>query len=83
VGATDNIRKRAELPDSYFGRLRAAGAPIEKHLLLRDVSDNPTLLKFDVDTYRTFRDRRTEKIWEICCRTVNPELVSTQTVVSP
>jgi hypothetical protein len=41
VGATDNIRKRAELPSSYFGRLKADGVDIEKHLLLKDYSDAP------------------------------------------
>jgi hypothetical protein len=34
VGATDNIRKRAEMPDSYFAHLKAAGVDIVKHLLL-------------------------------------------------
>ena len=34
VGATDNIRKRAELPESYFTRLKKAGIPIDKHLLV-------------------------------------------------
>jgi len=77
VGATDNIRKRAELPASYFGRLRAAGAPIEKHLLLEDFAADTDSLIFDVATYRTFRDRRAQRIWEICSRTVNPELVAT------
>src|SRR5262249_39618302 len=51
-GATDNIRKRGELPASYFSRAKAAGIDISKHLLLSDVSSNPKLLKFDVDTYR-------------------------------
>lgn len=77
VGATDNIRKRAELPVSYFGRLKAAGTPIEKHLLLDTFAADTDLLKFDVDTYRDFRDRRAKKIWEICSRTVNPEPVAT------
>jgi hypothetical protein len=74
VGATDNIRKRAELPASYFGRLRAAGVPIEKHLLLRKFATDPSALTFDVETYRHFRDQRADTIWEICDRTVNPEL---------
>jgi hypothetical protein len=73
VGATDNIRKRAELPAVYFARLKASGVDIEKHLLLTDVSADPTLLGFDVDSYRRFRDRRFNRIWEIATRAVNPE----------
>lgn len=73
VGATDNIRKRAELPSSYFGRLKEAGTPIEKHLLLNEFANDPKRLIFDVATYRRFRDERAQRIWEICDRTVNPE----------
>lgn len=76
VGATDNIRKRAELPDSYFGRLKSYGSPIEKHLLLDDFAADTKKLVFDVATYRSFRDRRLQRIWEICGRTVNPELAA-------
>lgn len=82
VGATDNIRKRAELPASYFGRLKAAGAPIEKHLLIDEFAANTDKLVFDVATYRDFRDRRAHRIWEICGRTVNPELVTAKTGVA-
>ena len=82
VGATDNIRKRAELPASYFGRLKAVGAPIEKHLLLDDFAADTEKLVFDVATYRDFRDRRAHRIWEICVRTVNPELVTAKTGVA-
>ena len=64
VGATDNIRKRGELPASYFSRLMYAGVDIRKHLLLDDFSVDPSQLKFDVDTYREFRDRRLAAIWE-------------------
>lgn len=74
VGAIDNIRKRAELPDSYFGRLKSYGSPIEKHLLLDEFAADTKKLAFDVTTYRSFRDRRLQRIWEICARTVNPEL---------
>jgi hypothetical protein len=76
VGATDNIRKRAELPASYFGRLKAAGTPIEKHLLLEEFAADTKRLVFDVDTYRSFRDRRAKRVWDICSRTVNPEMVA-------
>jgi hypothetical protein len=75
VGAVDNIRKRAELPASYFGRLKSYGTPIEKHLLLKEYADDTNKLVFDVETYRSFRDRRLQRIWEISERTVNPELV--------
>jgi hypothetical protein len=76
VGATDNIRKRAELPDSYFGRLKSYGSPIEKHLLLDEFAADTKKLVFDVPTYRSFRDQRLHRIWEICRRTVNPELAA-------
>lgn len=73
IGATDNIRKRGELPASYFTRLRDAGIDIGKHLLVEEFSVNPAKLLFDVDTYRDFRDRRFEKIWSIVEAVVNPE----------
>jgi hypothetical protein len=76
VGATDNIRKRGELPDSYFTRLKAAGIDIHKHLLVKDVADDPTKLVFDKKTYFDFRDQRLQKIKQICQATVNPECVS-------
>ena len=79
VGATDNIRKRAEKPESYFQRLKDAGVQLEKHLLLQDVSSDPTLLAWDVATYRSFRDRRLGKIFEIAQGVVNVELVATAT----
>lgn len=78
VGATDNIRKRAELPDSYFGRLKSYGSPIEKHLLLDDFAADTKKLVFDTATYRSFRDQRLQRIWEICGRTVNPELAASK-----
>jgi hypothetical protein len=73
VGATDNIRKHAELPASYFARLKAGGIDIEKHLLLEDIADDPSRLKFDLPTYLDFRDRRFERMWEILRATVDPE----------
>jgi hypothetical protein len=73
VGATDNIRKRAELPASYFGRLKKGGVDIAPHLLLEDVSDDPTKLKFDEGTYMDFRNKRFEKILSIAKSVVNPE----------
>lgn len=74
VGATDNIRKRAEKPDSYFGRLKNGRIDIEKHLLLPDFSRDPSRLRFDSRTYKKFRDQRREAIFEIANRVVNPEL---------
>src|SRR5207302_648059 len=51
VGATDNIKKRAELPASYFARLKSGGVDIKAHLLLDDVSSEPSKLKFDKGSY--------------------------------
>jgi hypothetical protein len=75
VGATDNIRKRAELPASYFARLRSSGVDISKHLLLDDFSADPAKLAFDEPTYRVFRDRRLDAIWQIANAITNPENV--------
>lgn len=73
VGAYDNLRKRAELPDSYFTRLKAGGIDLSKHLLLKEFSDRPENLKFDLETYRKFRDARMEAIYQIAAKVVNPE----------
>jgi hypothetical protein len=73
VGATDNIRKRAELPASYFARLKAGGIDIEPHLLIKEFSTYPANLKFEKKTYIDFRDRRFDEIWSIANLTVNPE----------
>ena len=70
-GATDNIRKRAELPSSYFARLKSAGVDIERHLLLGEYANAPDKLEFSEAGYRNFRDKRLEKIWEITSRLVN------------
>ena len=74
VGQTDNIRKRAELPASYFVRLKASGVDLSKHLLLDDVSRDPQRLSFDLIAYTTFRDRRFARMKEILMATVNPEI---------
>jgi hypothetical protein len=73
VGATDNIRKRGELPASYFKRLSASGINIGKHLLVDEYSVDADKLVFDEATYKDFRDKRLEKIWEISKTIVNPE----------
>lgn len=74
VGATDNIRKRAELPASYFSRLKGAGVDVLKHLLLDEFAKDPSKLIFEIDSYKSFRDLRFEKIWGILAATVNPEV---------
>ncbi len=75
VGATDNIRKRAELPESYFNRLKQQGIPIDKHLLVSEYADNPLLLKFDAVTFDAFRQKRREEIWKSAKRVVDPEIL--------
>jgi hypothetical protein len=73
-GASDNIRKRGELPDSYFARLKTQGVPIEKHLLVPRYAADPQLLKFDSETFRAFCKARREEIWRSLKRTVDPEM---------
>jgi Protein of unknown function DUF262 len=74
VGATDNVRKRAEKPDSYFSRLKVAKVAIEKHLLLPEFAKDPALMKWDVEVYRAFRDSRLARIGEIAKAVVNAEV---------
>jgi hypothetical protein len=76
VGATDNIRKRAELPASYFSRLKASAVPVEKHLLLREFSEDPSRLTFDAETYHRFREMRRAKISELLRGAVDPDVAS-------
>jgi len=64
VGATDNIRKRAELPASYFTRLGQSAVPLDRHLLVKWFADDPSRLKFEVDTYADFRTKRRAEIWD-------------------
>jgi Protein of unknown function DUF262 len=81
-GATDNIRKRAELPASYFARLRAHGVPIDLHLLVEEFSANPSNLAFDRTTYDRFRHERRAAIWKSLKRVVDPELESQTTTTA-
>jgi hypothetical protein len=74
VGASDNLRKRAELPDSYFGRLKKSGVDISPHLLVPNYAANPNMLLFDRTTYLAFRDARLDEILSIAKTIVNPEL---------
>lgn len=76
VGAYDNLRKRAELPDSYFPRLKASGIDLSKHLLIPEYAESPENLTFDLDAYRKFRDTRLEAIYDIALKVVNPEIQS-------
>lgn len=74
VGATDNIRKRAQLPDGYFLDLQASKIPVEKHLLAEPFASDPSKLKFDVKTYGKFRDARHKVVFEMARKVVDPEL---------
>jgi hypothetical protein len=74
MGATDNIRKRAELPADYFARMKSGGMDITKHLLLPDYASDPKRLAFDLASYKVFRDRRFERMWDILSSTTNPEV---------
>jgi len=65
VGATDNIRKRAEEPSAYFATLKAANIKIERHLLVSSFANDPSSLKMDQQTYLEFRDERTDEIFKI------------------
>jgi len=71
VGATDNIRKRAELPADYFGRLRRDGVDIARHLLIQEFADSPATMKFDLTTFTEFRDRRRAEIRRTLRRVVD------------
>lgn len=71
VGAIDNIRKRAELPADYFGRLKKSNVPIAGHLLVEPYASEPSTMKFDIETFRAFRAARRQQIFEILKRVVN------------
>jgi hypothetical protein len=73
VGAKDNIRKRAEPPDGHFKRMKAAGVPVERHLLVEPWASDPGKLTLDVASYRAFRDARFTAILGIAKRIVDPE----------
>jgi hypothetical protein len=65
VGATDNIRKRAEIPETYFTTLKNASINIERHLLVPNYSTNPALMLMDLATYSDFKSKRTNEIFKI------------------
>lgn len=74
VGAKDNIRKRAEHPDSHFSRMKQAGVPVEKHLLVEPWASDPARLALTSGAYHAFRDARFQRVLAIAQRLVNPEL---------
>lgn len=76
LGATDNIRKRAESPASYFRRLKDSGIDISKHLLVQSYADDPSTLAMTAPAYTAFVAARTAEIAAICSRVINPELAS-------
>jgi hypothetical protein len=65
VGATDNIRKRAELPAEYFGRLRRDNIDIARHLLVPEYAGDPARLLFNSTAFTQFRERRGAEIWRV------------------
>jgi len=71
VGATDNIRKRAELPSTYFARLKHDSVDIARHLLIDWFAEDPQRLLFDEPTFTAFRERRQVEIRKILARVVD------------
>lgn len=69
VGATDNIRKRAEEPSTFFQRLADIGVDIGRHLLVQRFSADPSELTRA--NYETFRDARANEIFKVCAGIVN------------
>ncbi len=74
VGAGDNLRKRAELPDAYFARLKREGVDIDKHLLVEEFANAPELMAFQIEAFNRFREQRRAAIWVILRHVVDPEL---------
>lgn len=74
VGAKDNIRKRAENPDSHFMRMQKDRVPIEKHILAEPWATDPSQMRLDVTTYNKFREARFKAILSIAQSIVNPEI---------
>lgn len=71
LGATDNIRKRAELPATYFSRLKQQHVDIGKHLLIEEYAEHPELLVFDEPSFTAFRNRRRDEIFHTLERVVD------------
>ncbi|MCW3125374.1 MAG: hypothetical protein JWO03_1032 [Bacteroidetes bacterium] len=71
VGATDNIRKRAEEPASYFTKLKNSGVNIATHLLVPSYSVTPASMLMDLPTYSDFKSKRTDEIFKLLEPIVN------------
>jgi hypothetical protein len=71
VGATDNIRKRAELPADYFVRLKRDHVDVAKHLLVDEFTEYPERMVFDEPTFLKFRELRREEIRRTLKRVVD------------
>jgi hypothetical protein len=69
IGASENLRKRAEDPDLYFSRLKASGVNIACHLLVSSYSTTPSTLTYP--SYSNFRGLRTREVFKICSNVVN------------
>ena len=89
VGATDNIRKRAELPADYFARMKRDGIDLGRHLLVTEYADTPAQLNFDEPTFTAFRERRRAEIRRTLRRVVDlvdeatPPMVSAALLPTP
>ncbi len=75
-GASDNIRKRAQLPSSYFAGLKKSNVEIEKHLLLKEYAEDPSKLEFTVEAFTAFRTKRRAEIWKLAKKAVDPEVTN-------
>jgi len=69
VGGSDNNKKRAENADSYFGRMKASGIDISRHLLVDEYCDDVS--KLTVENYIDFRDKRHGLILKTCQGIIN------------
>lgn len=69
LGATDNIRKKAQDPSSYFQDLKNSGIEVEKHLLVDDYINDLTKLTYP--NYIDFRDKRLVEIFKIAEAIIN------------
>jgi hypothetical protein len=77
VGATDNIRKRAELPADYFARLKHEHVDLAKHLLVNEYAEHPERMAFDEPTFTLFRQARREEIRRTLKRVVDLDVAVT------
>lgn len=73
VGATDNIRKRAEEPASYFTNLKKSNVNVSRHLLIPAYSSDPSKLLMTPEVYNDFRTKRLEEMYKILEPIINFE----------